>query len=94
LGPFFIFFCFLFFKKLDKLTKEERIRQKRLRKKANEKRQKNVLRMQLNMFTPTDIALDHLSALSGNGEDFSDLTEDDESAVCKMILVYSSCFTR
>ncbi|CAG8487461.1 2393_t:CDS:10 [Diversispora eburnea] len=44
---------------LYKLTEDERIRHKRLRKKANEKRQKNITRMQLKMISPTDIALDN-----------------------------------
>ncbi|CAG8608225.1 19166_t:CDS:10 [Cetraspora pellucida] len=43
---------------LDELTKEKQAQQKRVRRKTNEKRQKNVVRMQLKMISPTDIALE------------------------------------
>ncbi|CAG8531629.1 7857_t:CDS:10 [Acaulospora colombiana] len=43
---------------LDRLTKEERTRIKQLRRKVNEKRQKNIRRMQLKMISPTDISLE------------------------------------
>ncbi|CAB4487938.1 hypothetical protein RhiirA1_425499 [Rhizophagus irregularis] len=45
---------------LERLTKEEQAHQKKLRRKANIKRQKNVTRMQLKMISPTDIALDQV----------------------------------
>ena len=47
-------------KQLEILTKEDKARQKKLRRKANEKRQKNVTRLQLKMISPTDIALDQV----------------------------------
>nr|CAG8435109.1 7521_t:CDS:10 [Entrophospora candida] len=43
---------------LEKLTKEELARKKKLRRKTNEKRQKNTIKMQLKMITPVDIALE------------------------------------
>ncbi|CAG8552407.1 1511_t:CDS:10 [Acaulospora morrowiae] len=43
---------------LDRLVQEEQTRRKQLRRKINEKRQKNVTRMQLKMISPTDIVLD------------------------------------
>ncbi|CAG8446002.1 12424_t:CDS:10 [Ambispora leptoticha] len=51
---------------LDTLTKEDRLRRKRLRRKANEKKQKNITRMQLKMINPTDIALDQVGPDSGD----------------------------
>ncbi|CAG8443382.1 5691_t:CDS:2 [Dentiscutata heterogama] len=45
--------------KLDKLIKEKQAQLNRLRRKANEKRQKNVVRMQLKMIFPADIALEN-----------------------------------
>ncbi|CAG8634514.1 3055_t:CDS:10, partial [Acaulospora morrowiae] len=48
---------------LDRLVQEEQTRRKQLRRKINEKRQKNVTRMQLKMISPTDIVLDDDNSL-------------------------------
>ena len=58
------------------LTKEEQARQKKLRRKANEKRQKNVMRLQLKMVSPTDIALDQVG-----DESLFNLKQIDKSGV-------------
>lgn len=43
---------------LKELTEQERLRRKRDRRHANEKKQKEIVRMQMNMTTPMDIGLD------------------------------------
>ncbi|RHZ57255.1 hypothetical protein Glove_391g3 [Diversispora epigaea] len=68
---------------LDKLTEDERIRRKRLRKKANEKRQKNITRMQLKMISPTDIALDNEGGVDDNS--LFNLKQIDKSGALKKI---------
>ncbi|CAG8526685.1 16478_t:CDS:10 [Funneliformis caledonium] len=66
---------------LERLTKEEQARQKKIRRKANEKRQKNVTRMQLKMISPTDIALDQVD-LNGS-ESLFNLKQIDKSGMLK-----------
>ncbi|CAI2164310.1 11166_t:CDS:10 [Funneliformis geosporum] len=66
---------------LERLTKEEQARQKKFRRKANEKRQKNVTRMQLKMISPTDIALDQVD-LNGS-ESLFNLKQIDKSGMLK-----------
>ncbi|KAI9322581.1 Spb1 C-terminal domain-containing protein, partial [Dichotomocladium elegans] len=43
---------------LENLSKEEAARRKREKRKANEKKMKNIFRMQMNMLTPTDIGIE------------------------------------
>lgn len=45
-------------RELKQLTEQERLRRKRERRHANEKKQKEITRMQMNMTTPMDIGLD------------------------------------
>ncbi|CAG8520372.1 238_t:CDS:10, partial [Dentiscutata heterogama] len=68
---------------LDKLTKEKQTQLKRLRRKANEKRQKNVVRMQLKMMPPTDIALE--SSGPDGGDPLFDLKQVDKTGVLRKI---------
>ncbi|CAG8639638.1 25319_t:CDS:10 [Dentiscutata erythropus] len=68
---------------LDKLTKEKQAQLKRLRRKANEKRQKNVVRMQLKMISPTDIALE--SSGPDGGDPLFDLKQADKTGVLRKI---------
>ncbi|CAJ0831889.1 1117_t:CDS:2 [Entrophospora sp. SA101] len=56
---------------LEKLTKEELARKKKLRRKTNEKRQKNTIKMQLKMITPVDIALE--DSINGGDDSLFDL---------------------
>ncbi|CAG8615150.1 24845_t:CDS:10, partial [Racocetra persica] len=67
--------------KLDELTKEKQARQKRLRRKANEKRQKNIVRMQLKMISPTDIALESSGPDGGNMDIVLDQDNDNDDIV-------------
>lgn len=75
---------------MDKLTGEEQIRRKRLRKKANEKRQKNITRMQLKMISPTDIALDKGGGVDDNS--LFDLKQIDKSGVIIHFILLDSIF--
>ncbi|CAG8447215.1 11599_t:CDS:10, partial [Scutellospora calospora] len=68
---------------LDKLTNEKQTRSKRLRRKANEKRQKSVVRMQLKMISPLDIALD--SSGPNGGDPLFDLKQVDKTGILKKI---------
>ncbi|KAL1921447.1 uncharacterized protein VTP21DRAFT_11163 [Calcarisporiella thermophila] len=70
------------YEELDSLAKSEEARLRRARRKANEKRQKQVLRMQLNMIAPTDIALDQAS--NGDGEVFSLKKIEKDGALSKL----------
>ncbi|KAG9289266.1 hypothetical protein G9A89_007511 [Geosiphon pyriformis] len=68
---------------LDKLTKEEQARRKRLKRKSNEKKQKTITRMQLKMISPTDIALDQPGFDGGNS--LFDLKKVDKAGVLKAV---------
>ncbi|CAG8711923.1 13304_t:CDS:10, partial [Gigaspora rosea] len=68
---------------LDKLTNEKHAQLKRLRRKANEKRQKNVVRMQLKMISPTDIALE--SSGPDGGDPLFDLKQVDKTGALRKI---------
>ncbi|CAG8639636.1 2838_t:CDS:10, partial [Ambispora gerdemannii] len=68
---------------LDTLTKEDRLRRKRLRRKANEKKQKSITRMQLKMINPTDIALDQVGP--DGGDPLFDLQQVDKAGAIKKV---------
>ncbi|CAG8587960.1 8471_t:CDS:10 [Paraglomus brasilianum] len=70
---------------LDRLVQESKTKTKKLRRKANEKRQKSVVRMQLNMITPADIGIES----NKTGELMFDPKEVDgtEASIIGMIAV-------
>ncbi|CAG8474354.1 3554_t:CDS:10 [Paraglomus occultum] len=65
---------------LDRLVQEAKAKTKKLRRKANEKRQKSVVRMQLNMVTPAEIGIES----NQTGELMFDLKEVDGTEANKL----------
>ncbi|KAG8905611.1 AdoMet-dependent rRNA methyltransferase spb1 [Tulasnella sp. 403] len=73
-------------KELERLTGEEAARRKRERKKINERRQKQLIKMQLGMVAPADIVTDGQDVdLDGQGldTDFFDLNEAEKKKAAK-----------
>ncbi|KAI9484375.1 Spb1 C-terminal domain-containing protein [Zychaea mexicana] len=67
---------------LENLTKEEAAKRKRAKRKANEKKMKDIHRMQLNMTAPTDIGIDQMGV---DGESlFSIKKIDKETALTRL----------
>ena len=66
---------------------EAKAKTKKLRRKANEKRQKSVVRMQLNMITPAEIGIES----NKTGELMFDLKEVDGTEASILIVICHDC---